>query len=96
MRQRLVRVERVDDKRYHWRDEHGLVHRMEDDKASEYYPPFTLLMSCNAAERFMSDTRAKTDVEFGHAASDEIRKLDLQDPVSCFQCLAIESRWLAR
>jgi len=96
MCERRLRVARVDAKRFHWRDEHGLVHRMEDDKASEREPPYTLLLSCNAAERFMSDTRAETDVEFGHAASDEIRKLDLQDPVTCFQCLAIESRWIAR
>jgi hypothetical protein len=89
-------VARVDDKRYRWCDEHGLVHRMEDDKASEREAPYTLLMSCNAAERFMSGERAKTDIELGHAVSNEIRKQDLQDPVTCFQCLAIESRWIAR
>ena len=69
---------------------------MEDDKASEYYPPFTLLMSCNAAERSMSGERAETDIEFGHAASDEIRETDLQDCLTCLQCIAIESRWIAR
>jgi len=89
-------VARVDDKRFHWRDTYGVVHRMEDAKVDEYISPATLCMSCHAADRFLNGERSATDIEFGHADSVKIRETDLQDHLTCLQCIAIESRWIAR